>query len=107
MQADDGIRDLTVTGVQTCALPIYVIISGGENISSVEVESLLLRHPAVEEVAIVGFADKRWGEAPHAFVVLKQGAHVDEAELREFARANLAHFKVPQRVTFLNELPKT
>ena len=66
-----------------------------------------MRHPAVEEVAIVGFADKRWGEAPHAFVVLKQGAHAEERELREFARANLAHFKAPQSVTFLNELPKT
>src|SRR5213592_1537829 len=84
-----------------------VIISGGENISSVEVESVLLRHPAVEEVAIVGFADERWGEAPHAFVVLKQGAHAEERELREFARANLAHFKAPHSVTFIKELPKT
>ncbi|PYJ80727.1 MAG: o-succinylbenzoate--CoA ligase, partial [Verrucomicrobia bacterium] len=84
-----------------------VIISGGENISSVEVESVLLQHPAVEEVAIVGFADERWGEAPHAFVVLKQGAHADEHELREFARANLAHFKTPHSVTFIKELPKT
>jgi fatty-acyl-CoA synthase len=84
-----------------------VIISGGENISSVEVESVLLRHPAVQEVAIVGFAHERWGEAPHAFVVLKQGARADERELREFARANLAHFKAPHSVTFVKELPKT
>src|SRR5437899_6953233 len=84
-----------------------VIISGGENISSVEVESVLLRHPAVAEVAIVGFADKRWGEARHAFVVLKKGAHAEERELREFARANLAHFKAPHSVTFIKELPKT
>jgi fatty-acyl-CoA synthase len=84
-----------------------VIISGGENISSVEVESVLLRHPAVQEVAIVGFPHERWGEAPHAFVVLRQDARAEESELREFARANLAHFKVPQSVTFLNELPKT
>jgi fatty-acyl-CoA synthase len=84
-----------------------VIISGGENISSVEVEGVLLRHPAVEEVAIVGFAHERWGEAPHAFVVLKQGACADERELREFARANLAHFKAPHSVTFVKELPKT
>jgi len=68
---------------------------------------VLLRHPAVEEVAIVGFADERWGEAPHAFVVLKQGARADERELREFARANLAHFKAPHSVTFVKELPKT
>jgi fatty-acyl-CoA synthase len=84
-----------------------VIISGGENISSVEVESVLLRHPAVLEVAIVGFAHQRWGEAPHAFVVLKQGARADEHELCEFARANLAHFKAPHSVTFVKELPKT
>jgi fatty-acyl-CoA synthase len=64
-----------------------VIISDGENISSVEVESVLLRHVAVQEVAILGFPHERWGEAPHAFVVLKQGARADERELREFARA--------------------
>jgi len=84
-----------------------VIISGGENISSVEVEGVLLRHPAVQEVAIIGFAHERWGEAPHAFVVLKEGARADEVELREFARANLAHFKAPHSVTFVKELPKT
>src|SRR5216117_637125 len=84
-----------------------VIISGGENISSIEVESVLLRHPAVQEVAIVGLPHERWGEAPHAFVVLRQGAQTDEAELREFARANLAHFKAPHNVTFVKELPKT
>jgi fatty-acyl-CoA synthase len=84
-----------------------VIISGGENISSVEVESVLLRHPAVQEVAIVGFPHEKWGEAPHAFVVLHEGARADERELREFARANLAHFKAPHSVTFVKELPKT
>src|SRR5262249_49507476 len=55
-----------------------VIISGGENISSVEVEGLLIRHPAVQEVAVVGLPDERWGESPHAFVVLKDGASVGE-----------------------------
>lgn len=84
-----------------------VIISGGENISSVEVEGTLLRHPAVQEVAIVGLPHERWGEAPHAFVVLKAGAAVSDAELREFARAHLAHFKAPHGFTFLAELPKT
>jgi fatty-acyl-CoA synthase len=84
-----------------------VIISGGENISSVEVEGVLLRHPAVQEVAIVGLPHERWGEAPHAFVVLKAGTAATEAELREFARAELAHFKAPQGCTFLDELPKT
>lgn len=84
-----------------------VIISGGENISSVEVEGVLLRHPSVQEVAIVGLPDERWGEAPHAFVVLKSEAIATEDELREFARANLAHFKAPHTVTFVSELPKT
>ncbi len=84
-----------------------VIISGGENISSVEVEGVLLRHPAVQEVAIVGFPHEKWGEAPHAFVVLHEGAQADERELYEFARAKLAHFKAPHSVTFVNELPKT
>src|SRR5437899_5878922 len=84
-----------------------VISSGGENISSVEVEGVLLRHPAVQEVAIVGSPHERWGEAPHAFVVLKSDATTTEDELREFARANLAHFKAPHSVTFIKELPKT
>ena len=84
-----------------------VIISGGENISSVEVEGVLLRHPAVQEVAIVGLPNERWGEAPHAFVVLEAGATATEAELRSYARDHLAHFKAPAGVTFLPELPKT
>jgi fatty-acyl-CoA synthase len=84
-----------------------VIISGGENISSVEVEGVLLRHPSVQEVAIVGLPHPRWGEAPHAFVVLRSGASATEDELREFARAHLAHFKAPHAVTFIKELPKT
>ena len=84
-----------------------VIISGGENISSVEVEGVLLRHPAVQEVAIVGLPHERWGEAPQAFVVLRAGARATEEDLREFARNNLAHFKAPHGVTFLPELPKT
>jgi fatty-acyl-CoA synthase len=84
-----------------------VIISGGENISSVEVEGVLLRHDAVQEVAIVGLPNERWGEAPHAFVVLRAGATASETELREFARAHLAHFKAPHGFTFVAELPKT
>ena len=84
-----------------------VIISGGENISSVEVEGALLRHKAVQEVAVVGLPHERWGEAPHAFVVLKSGRSATEAELLSFARDNLAHFKAPHSVTFLDELPKT
>ena len=84
-----------------------VIISGGENISSVEVEGVLLRHPAVQEAAIVGLPHEKWGEAPHAFVVLKNGADASEGDLRQFARDNLAHFKAPHSVTFVQELPKT
>ena len=84
-----------------------MIISGGENISSVEVEGVLLRHPAVQEVAVVGMPDERWGESPHAFVVLRPNATAAEDELREFARDRLAHFKVPKEVHFVAELPKT
>ncbi len=84
-----------------------VIISGGENISSVEVEGALLRHPAVQEVAIVGMPDERWGEAPQAFIVLKAGATATETELRNYARDHLAHFKCPQKIHFVPELPKT
>lgn len=84
-----------------------VIISGGENISSVEVEGILLRHPAVREVAVVGMPHEKWGEAPHAFVVLREGASASEADLREFARSHMAHFKVPQVFQIITELPKT
>lgn len=84
-----------------------VIISGGENISSVEVEGVLLRHPAVQEVAIVGMPHEKWGEAPHAFVVLRPGAAATEADIRQFCRDHLAHFKAPQWVSFVTELPKT
>jgi fatty-acyl-CoA synthase len=84
-----------------------VIISGGENVSSVEVEGILVTHPAVQEAAVVGIPHERWGEAPHAFVVLKSGTRVTEEELKEFARANMAHFKVPAAFTILEELPKT
>ncbi len=84
-----------------------VIISGGENISSVEVEGILLRHPAVQEVAVVGLPDAQWGEAPHAFVVLKERQTVTVEELRTFVRNHMAHFKVPKSFTFVTELPKT
>ena len=84
-----------------------VIISGGENISSVEVEGTLLRHPAVQEAAIVGLPDERWGETPQAFVVLQDGQTATEDEIIAFARERLAHFKAPRGVTFVTELPKT
>jgi fatty-acyl-CoA synthase len=84
-----------------------VIISGGENISSIEVEGILLKHPAVLEAAVIGVPDEKWGECPHAFVVLKPGASVPETELKQFARNHMAHFKVPAAFTILDELPKT
>jgi fatty-acyl-CoA synthase len=84
-----------------------VIISGGENISSIEVEAMLLRHPAVMEAAVVGLPDERWGEAPHAFIVVKPDHVVTGDDLREFSRAHLAHFKTPQSFTMVESLPKT
>ena len=84
-----------------------VIISGGENVSSVEVEGALLRHPGVLEAAVVGVPHEKWGEVPHAFVVRRAGADVTEEDLLGFARERLAGFKTPKGVTFLGELPKT
>jgi fatty-acyl-CoA synthase len=84
-----------------------VIISGGENISSIEVEGVLLRHPAVAEAAIVGLPHEKWGETPHAFVVLRDGSQASEQEIIDFARARIAHFKAPRGVSFVTELPKT
>ena len=84
-----------------------VIISGGENISSVEVEATLLAHPAVMEVGVVGLPHEKWGEAPYAFVVLKPGTSTSSDELRAYCRSKLAHFKVPHGFTFVPELPRT
>jgi len=84
-----------------------VIISGGENISSVEVEAMLLRHESIQEVAVVGLPHEKWGEAPHAFVVFRGGQTASADALREFCRANMAHFKVPHGFTPVAELPKT
>jgi fatty-acyl-CoA synthase len=84
-----------------------VIISGGENISSVEVEGCLLRHKAVQEVAVVGMPHERWGESPHAFVILRDGVETTADELKLHVRNTLAHFKTPQWVSFVDELPKT
>jgi fatty-acyl-CoA synthase len=84
-----------------------VIISGGENISSIEVEGALLRHPSVAEVAVVGLPSEKWGETPHAFVVPRPGTSLTEDELIAFVRDRIAHYKVPGGVTFVTELPKT
>jgi fatty-acyl-CoA synthase len=83
-----------------------IIISGGENISSLEVEDVLYRHPAVLAAAVVAAPDPKWGETPCAFVEAKPGATVTEAEIVAHCRAHLAHFKAPRRVVF-GELPKT
>jgi 3-(methylthio)propionyl---CoA ligase len=83
-----------------------VIISGGENISSLEVEDVIYRHPAVLACAVVAKPDPKWGETPCAFVELKPGAQVTEADIIEHCRANLARFKAPRSVVFLT-LPKT
>ena len=84
-----------------------VIISGGENISSVEVEAMLLRHEAIQEVAVVGLPHEKWGESPHAFVVFKAGQSATPEALRQFCRDHMAHFKVPHGFTPIAELPKT
>ena len=84
-----------------------VIISGGENISSIEVEAILYRHPAVLEAAVTGMPDEKWGEAPCAFVDLRTNAGtVNEQDLIDFCRDNMAHFKAPRKVVF-GPLPKT
>ena len=83
-----------------------IIISGGENISTIEVESVLFRHPAVLEAAVVARPDDKWGETPCAFVTLKPGASADEASLIAYCRENMAHFKAPKTVVF-GDLPKT
>ena len=84
-----------------------LIISGGENISSIEVEGVLYQHPAVLEAAVVAVPDDTWGEAPKALVVLKQGATVSEADFIAFCRERLAHFKCPKSVEFIDALPRT
>jgi fatty-acyl-CoA synthase len=83
-----------------------VIISGGENISSVEVEEVLCRHPAVSAAAVVGRPDAKWGEAPAAFVELRDGMAATEAELLSFCRTHMAGFKLPKSVSF-GPLPRT
>jgi fatty-acyl-CoA synthase len=77
-----------------------VIISGGENISSIEVEDVLHRHPAVDFASVVAKPDRKWGEVPCAFVELRPGAKATEAEIRQFCRGEMAAFKVPKLVVF-------
>ena len=83
-----------------------IIISGGENISTIEVEDVLYRHPCVLEAAVVARPDPNWGETPCAFVTLKNGAVAEAGEIIAFCRERLAHFKAPRHVIF-GPLPKT
>jgi fatty-acyl-CoA synthase len=83
-----------------------IIISGGENISTIEVESVLYKHPAVLEAAVVARPDEKWGETPCAFVVLKQGAAATADDIIAFCRQNMASYKIPRTVVF-RDLPKT
>ncbi|GAB3482005.1 acyl--CoA ligase family protein [Amycolatopsis cihanbeyliensis] len=84
-----------------------IIISGGENISTIEVEAAIDSHPAVHEVAVVGVPHEKWGERPKAYVVLRPGATADAGDLLEHVRAGIARYKVPDQVEFVTELPKT
>jgi len=84
-----------------------IIISGGENISSLEVEKCLSAHPEVYEAAVIPVADDKWGEVPKALIVLKPGSSLTEAELIEFCRSHIAHYKCPRSVEFVEDLPKT
>ena len=83
-----------------------IIISGGENISSVEIEGVLMAHPSVSLCAVVAQPDEIWGEGPCAFVELLDGKRASEDEIIQFARSKVAGFKAPKRVVF-QELPKT
>ncbi len=83
-----------------------IIISGGENISTIEIEHTICRHPAVLECAVVAIPDEKWGERPKAFIALAEGMHAEEREIIDFCREHLAHFKAPAAVEF-GPLPKT
>lgn len=84
-----------------------IIISGGENIASVEIENVIYTHPQVLECAVIAFPDEKWGEIPKVIVALKSGAELTEQELISYCRERLAPFKVPRLVEFVSELPKT
>ncbi len=85
-----------------------VIISGGENVSSIEVEDCLFQHPAVAEAAVIGVPDERWGETVKALVVLRPGSDaVTEADLIEFCRERMSHYKCPTSIEWRDELART
>lgn len=84
-----------------------IIVSGGENISSLDVEKVLVSHPDVYESAVISVPDKKWGEVPRAVVVVKPGRKLSETELIEFSRSRLAHYKCPHSIEFCDSLRKT
>jgi fatty-acyl-CoA synthase len=84
-----------------------IIISGGENISSIEVEGILYEHPDILEAAVIAVPHEKWGETPHAFIVSKMGVELTEDDIKAFTREKLAHFKSVTSVSFVDELPKT
>jgi fatty-acyl-CoA synthase len=84
-----------------------MVIRGGENVYPREVEEFLYRHPAVEDVQVVGVPDERYGEELVAWVKLRDGRKVDAVELREFCKGQIAHFKVPRHVLFIEQMPMT
>jgi len=84
-----------------------VVISGGENISTVEIEQALLTHQAVLDAAVIGVPDEKWGERPKAFVVLKPGEEASEKEIIDHVKSTIARYKAPKAVAFLDELPTT
>jgi len=84
-----------------------MILTGGENVYSIEVENVLYDHEDILEAAVIGVPDPHWGEAVKAFVVLKEGCKVTEDEIISFCKKDLAHYKAPKSVCFLKALPKT
>jgi acyl-CoA synthetase (AMP-forming)/AMP-acid ligase II len=84
-----------------------MIVSGGENVATPEIERVLYEHPDIVEAAVVGHPDERWGEVPHAFVAVREGATLTAADVAEFCRGRLAKFKIPVYTTFVAALPRT
>jgi fatty-acyl-CoA synthase len=84
-----------------------IIVSGGENISSLELEKAILAHPKVLEAGVIPIPDEKWGEVPKALVVLKPGVAATESELIEFCRTRISHYKCPRSIEFVDNLPKT
>jgi len=84
-----------------------MIITGGENVYSTEVENVLYSHPDILEAAVIGVPDAHWGEAVKAYVVLKEGHRVSAADIIAFCKENIAHYKAPKSIDFLDALPRT